>query len=136
MASAWGISWGAYWGNSWGFVTAPTETPTGGGTSGKRRRRGWANERARLEASLVKTPIIKLPEVAKVREYDVAEFDNSAIIAEIKQLERDIAYKELEYAAGRIAKEEYERFVAEESDALHVLLLALELDRHVLLSII
>ena len=131
---AWGGSWGFAWGYSWGF------REEGGGGSGKRRKKGWANERAALEQSLRqaqsslrktnKPEAVKLAQ--KINAYEVGGIDLDALRIENAQLQARIQVKEEFQIEMQKAQEIIQAYIEDEQEAIDTLILSLEMDMDML----
>lgn len=129
MASSWGNSWLASWDNSWGV-----RTKNQGGSGPKRKRRKkdtrFADAILRNRTERDKKPVI-------LRSVVTAEpFDDSALMAEFEQITQSIADKKNQLKLREISAYQYDEFVRSETEALEIIMMALELDRNIILQII
>ena len=129
MASSWLNSWLNSWGNSWGV-----RTTNQGGSGPKRKKRKkdtrFADTILRNRAERDKKAVILQPKIT------VEPFDDSALRAEFEQITKSIADKKAQLELRQISQYQYEEFVRGEDEALQILMMALELDRDVILQII
>jgi len=143
---AWGKSFGGAWGASFGLRAEPADVG-GGGPGGNQ---GWANERARLEAS------VTLPQNVEAARAVLADSDQPAIKRAAKKIydySQDlIAISALERELGRLDREITTRqnlsadiqeaaatmrgYLQDEQDALDLLMLIAEQDAAELLAAI
>lgn len=141
MGSSWAKSWSNSWGNSWGAIVTG-----GGGASAKKKKkqRGYANEIARLEASLAafraKKEKAKPRPVEKIKnqekEYSIEEVGGVELFEEATVIQEAIHEAERLFLEEQISKIELEIFKKKQSEALEVILMAINIDRHIALHII
>lgn len=120
------------------YFTGAQADEGGGGTSAagtKQRKKGERHE-AEL-AALEAHRAVELPDPAPVaKKYTVEEVGGVQLLQEAQELRLSIRRAQIEFEAKRISEEEYRRVVRQENEALEVIIMALNLDRHVLFSII
>jgi len=141
--SAWGKAWDCAWGDSWGPCKVGGGGPGGSATKAKPKRNkqgeGWANERARLEASILarkaeKEKALAKPEIApKVVDTTAVEED---LKAQALAISRNITLLEERLHREEITLAEFETAKRRENEALDVILMAINLDNYIVASII
>jgi hypothetical protein len=142
---AWGGAWGNSWGFSWGFSDA-VETGGGSGNTKRQKKKGWANERAALEASLA--PPIQKTQVAlrqtadrqairiasKINAYDIGRIDLDALKVENEALKARLRIKDEYTQTLQDAQQIMAQFIHDEQEALDVLLADFEMDLTLILQ--
>lgn len=135
MASSWGISWAKAWGNSWGSILQG-----GGSGSSKAKNRGFANERARQIVSL--KPVEEVTQNIEVKKEEPVNVNfqkelilGQELILESASILERIDQLESRLLAKQITQEEYEKFLAEEEDELAVVLMAMDLESYVVMTL-
>lgn len=143
---AWGKSFGGAWGASFGLRVEPADVG-GGGPGGTQ---GWANERARLEASFT------LPQNVEAARAVLADSDRPAVkraakkiydysqdlIAigtlerELGRLDREITTRQNLSADIKAAAETMRLYLQDEQDTIDLLMLVVERDAADLLAAI
>jgi hypothetical protein len=120
----------------------PPVVDTGGGGPGSSKKKGWANELERLRKSreefFAPTPEPEAEEpkgnITPPKTFE--EMGGVELLRETEQIRENIRTLEDQYLAGELIKEEFERRKRDENAALEAILMALELDKFVILSII
>lgn len=143
---AWGKSFGGAWGASFGLRDEPADVG-GGGNGGAK---GWANERARLEASFTLPQNVEdaravlaesdQPEVKrtakKIYDYSQDLIAISALERELDRLDREITTRQNLSADIQAAAATVRGYLQDEQDALDLLILTTEQDAAELLAAI
>lgn len=137
MSGSYGLSWGSSWGNSWGFQQGGGGGGSAGGSAGASK--GWVRERQifeqsrldflrKAQATLRKTEQPAAKKIAQlINKYEVGNLEidelrkqNAILLGQIKNKEEFA--KELTLASIAI-----DEFLAEEQEAIEVLLADFEL---------
>lgn len=112
----------------------------GGGPSSKKKKRGHGREMAILETSLKEAFAPEAPQrdpvVAPAKEHTYEEVGGAELLREAQELKASIQIQKEALDAHLISEAEYQEAIRKENEALEVIIMALELDRHVLFSII
>lgn len=139
-------AWGGAWGDSWGYAWGYAEQALSGGGPGRSRKKakGWANERAALEASLRpqeaqavlrQTADKQAARIAsKINAYDIGKIDLDALRIENEALKARLRIKEEYTQSLQVAQEVMAAFIEDEQDAIDLLMADFEMDVSIILQ--
>ena len=129
---SWGYSFGKAWGVSFGRGEAPL---SGGGSSARKRSRGWARERAIFEASQLREKQVKVADVGKEIAPIPPEVSYSAELEKLDTLKQEFDKLKIAYNAQQEQEKDLQEasivlseFLSDEEDTIGVLLATQEFE--------